>query len=162
MLIIKMRLNILIAGKAGEGPNFLSRVISKGLFNKGYYVFNSRLYRSLIRGGINFNQISVSESFLGSNDSKVDLFVALSKEALEEHKDSLNTNGIALSPSSEELEKSNAYCAGKVWKTLGLDFKSLDKEFKNIGKKYEENVKDAKEGFNSVEEKIQLEKTMTG
>ena len=47
-----MRINILIGGKAGQGINKVSEIISKVLVKLGYFTFNYRDYPSLIRGGI--------------------------------------------------------------------------------------------------------------
>ena len=58
--IIKMRFNILIGGKAGQGPNILTHTLARALVRKGYYVFYSRDYQSLIRGGHNFNVLTFS------------------------------------------------------------------------------------------------------
>ena len=53
-----MRLNILIGGKAGQGINKVSGIVSKILINQGYFTFNYRDYPSIIRGGHNFNVLS--------------------------------------------------------------------------------------------------------
>jgi len=47
-----MRLNILIGGKAGQGINKVSSIVSNVLVNYGYFTFNYRDYQSLIRGVI--------------------------------------------------------------------------------------------------------------
>ena len=45
-----MKYTIIFGGKAGQGPNILSEIVSEGLIKNGYYVFYSRDYQSLIRG----------------------------------------------------------------------------------------------------------------
>ena len=50
-----MKYNILFGGKAGQGANILTNLLGKILIKKGYCVFYSRDYQSLIRGGHNFN-----------------------------------------------------------------------------------------------------------
>ena len=72
-----MRINIIFGGKAGQGPNILTEIVSEGLIEKGYHVFYSRDYQSLIRGGHNFNTLSFSENPIYSNSSKADILVCL-------------------------------------------------------------------------------------
>ena len=56
-----MRCNILIGGKAGQGINAVSEIVADVLTNQGYFIFNYRDYPSLIRGGHNFNILSISK-----------------------------------------------------------------------------------------------------
>ena len=70
-----MRLNILIGGKAGQGINKVSEIISNILSNQGYFTFNYREYPSLIRGGHNFNILSVSDKRVGSIETKIDVII---------------------------------------------------------------------------------------
>ena len=48
---------------------------SKVLVEYGYFTFNYRDYPSLIRGGHNFNVLSVSDKRVGSIESKIDIKV---------------------------------------------------------------------------------------
>ena len=57
-----MKLNILIGGKAGQGINKVSEIVSAIMVEQGYFTFNYRDYPSLIRGGHNFNVLCVSNS----------------------------------------------------------------------------------------------------
>ncbi len=70
-----MRLNILIGGKAGQGINKVSEIVTKVLIKCGYFTFNYRDYQSLIRGGHNFNVICLSDKYIASHDSKIDIIV---------------------------------------------------------------------------------------
>ena len=67
-----MRLNILIGGKAGQGINKISEIVSDVLVDYGYFTFNYRDYPSLIRGGHNFNVLSISDERVGSVETKLD------------------------------------------------------------------------------------------
>jgi 2-oxoglutarate/2-oxoacid ferredoxin oxidoreductase subunit alpha len=89
-----MRLNILIGGKAGQGINKISEIVSDILVKRGYYVFNYRDYQSLIRGGHSFNVLSISESKVGSYETKLDIIVALDEKTIELHKKELKREGI--------------------------------------------------------------------
>ena len=97
-----MRLNLIIGGKAGQGPNILASIIGDIIVKNGYYVFSSRDYGSLIRGGHNFNALTISDKPVYSNDSKIDVLVALDENTEEIHKANLNANGIILKNAEKE------------------------------------------------------------
>ena len=138
-----MLYTILIGGAAGQGPNILANLVSKGLIDKGFFVFSSREYESRIRGGHNFNLVTFSDSQISSNPYRIDLLVCLDGKTEEIHKKRLNNQGAVISGSSD-----NAFYAGKIFKILNLDFKFLDKEFMQL-KNYEQNIKSAKQGYDS-------------
>ena len=81
-----MRINILFGGEAGQGSNILSHILGKTLIENGYFVFYSRDYQSIIRGGHNFNVLTFSNESVNSNDSKIDILVCLDKKTEEIHK----------------------------------------------------------------------------
>lgn len=136
-----MRYNILIGGEAGQGPNALTQIIGEALIKNGNYVFYSRDYESLIRGGHNFNMLTFSEEPVSSNDSKIDILVCLDKRTEEIHKKDLKSYGIILKNSEE-----NMYYAGSIFKLLCLDFKLLEERLKKLDK-FSENIKNAKKGY---------------
>ena len=88
-----MRLNILIGGEAGQGINKISSIVSQILVKQGYYVFNYRDYPSLIRGGHNFNVLSISDKQIQSHESKIDGIVAMDSLTISRHKKELNKKG---------------------------------------------------------------------
>ncbi len=63
----------------------------------GYYTFNYRDYPSLIRGGHNFNIISISKNPINSSVKKYDAILALDKNTEKVHKRSLARNGFVVS-----------------------------------------------------------------
>jgi 2-oxoglutarate ferredoxin oxidoreductase subunit alpha len=140
-----MRINILFGGAAGQGPNILTNVLGEALVGMGYNVFYSRDYQSLIRGGHNFNVLTFSDEEVYSNDSKIDIIVALDEKTEDTHKKDLNKKGIIV----ENEEEENMYFAGRVFKILGIDFEVLEKQLKKLEKRYEENIVEAKKGYNS-------------
>jgi len=146
-----MRLNILFGGAAGQGPNILSHILGEVLVKLGYFVFYSRDYQSLIRGGHNFNVLTFSENPIGSNDSKIDILVALDENTEKIHKNNLNKNGLIL-----KGHKENMYYAGTLFKILGLDFKFLETKLKNLKKRFEENLKNSKEGYEGENRSIKI------
>mgnify|MGYP002639101686 FL=1 len=118
-----MRQNILVGGPAGTGPNFLTNLVGEMLVKKGFYVFYSRDYQSLIRGGHNFNVLTYSDKPVYSNDKEVDVIVALDKNTLELHQKNLKKQGIIL-----EGNYSNVYFAGLLLKHIGFEFKEIEKK----------------------------------
>ncbi len=104
-----MRLNILIGGEAGAGPNILTNILGKVLVKQGYFVFYSRDYQSLIRGGHNFNVLTFSDEQIYSNDSKIDILVALDENTENIHKKNLKKDYIVL-----KGKKENMYFAGAL------------------------------------------------
>lgn len=138
-----MRYSILFGGKAGQGVNILSILLGQALVKQGYYVFVSRDYQSLIRGGHNFNVLTFSDEPVYSNDSQVDLIVALDEETMQIHEKELKAKGNVISGEG----KGNMYFAGRLFKILCMDFKVLEDELRKLEKKFDENLRDAKEGY---------------
>ncbi|MCL5018171.1 MAG: 2-oxoacid:acceptor oxidoreductase family protein [Candidatus Pacearchaeota archaeon] len=151
-----MRFSILFGGKAGQGVNVLSNILGNALTKKGYYVFISRDYQSLIRGGHNFNVLTFSEEKIASNDSQVDMIIALDENTINLHKKELKKGGKIIEKSGE----GNMYFAGRIFKALCIEFKVLEEELKEL-KFFEENLKEAKEGYEETNEvmcKVALKK----
>jgi len=136
-----MRLNILFGGAAGTGPNVLAHILGTSLVKSGFYVFCSREYQSQIRGGHNFNLLTFSEKPLFSNDSKLDIIVALDEETKKVHEHELKKDGLII-----DGKFSNMHFAGRLFKILDLDFKMLEHELKCMNR-FEENAQEAKKGF---------------
>jgi len=137
-----MRFNVLIGGKAGQGVNILAHTLGRALIRKGFYVFYSREYQSLIRGGHNFNALTFSNEYVNSNDSKIDLLIALDENTANIHRRHINKETIILS--GKEV---NMHFAGRLFKIIGLEFELLETELKIIEKRFEENLKEAREGY---------------
>ena len=146
-----MRHEILIGGKAGQGPNILSELVAKGLLSKGYYVFYSRDYQSLIRGGHNFNQVSFSDSPIYSNSSVIDILVCLDENTKKLHKSNLVKKGVIL-----EGDEDNMFFAGSLFKILGLEFHILEEELRKL-KNYDENIKHARAGWGNEKKTLKFE-----
>ena len=145
-----MRQNILVGGPAGTGPNFLTNLVGEMLVKKGFYVFYSRDYQSLIRGGHNFNVLTYSDKPVYSNDKEVDVIVALDKNTLELHQKNLKKQGIIL-----EGNYSNVYFAGLLLKHIGFEFKEIEKKLKEF-ERFEENLKEVKKGYDYSKKDLKL------
>ncbi len=148
-----MKLNIVFGGKAGQGPNILAEIVSEGLIKAGYYVFYSRDYQSLIRGGHNFNTLTFSESPVYSNESKIDILVCLDEATKNIHKKSLSKKALIV-----EGEHPNMYFAGAVHKILGIEFEILEKNLRNLKRNLDQNLKEARQGYYSENRALKIEK----
>jgi 2-oxoglutarate ferredoxin oxidoreductase subunit alpha len=164
-----MRLNILIGGKAGQGINTVSAIVTSVLVKHGYFTFNYRDYPSLIRGGHNFNVLSISDERIGSTETRLDGIIALDEKTIGIHKNELKKEGFIIDFKKFEkdnLERNlNIALAGALIKIFGIEKKLLLEEIRRFG---EETIKAAGIGYNSEKEKFNLKKinkeifTMTG
>ena len=154
-----MRLNILIGGKAGQGINKISEIVSKVLVGYGYFIFNYRDYPSLIRGGHNFNVLSVSDERVGSIESKLDVIVAMDENTINVHKNELKKEGVIINfKGFEDLGRNlNIALAGCLINILGIDKNLLINEVENQFHNKESNSA-AEKGFSSQKEKFNLKK----
>ena len=156
-----MRLNILIGGKAGQGINKVSEIVSHVLVKHGYFTFNYRDYPSLIRGGHNFNVLSASDNRVGSIESKLDVIVALDQKTIDLHSAELKKDGVVISfetfKDADLGRNLNIALSGALMKVLGFDKQILVDEIKAEFPKYPETVDAAEKGFESQEKKFNLE-----
>jgi 2-oxoglutarate/2-oxoacid ferredoxin oxidoreductase subunit alpha len=154
-----MRLNILIGGKAGQGINFVSKIVSQTMTSNGYYTFNYRDYPSIIRGGHNFNVLSISDTQIESHESTIDIIVALDKRTIDTHQGALKKGGSLIS-----FEKFpdlginlNLALSGGLMKVLGLDKNILLDQVKKKTQD-KESIEAVERGFSSQETKYNLPK----
>ncbi|MBN2478324.1 2-oxoacid:acceptor oxidoreductase subunit alpha [Candidatus Micrarchaeota archaeon] len=92
-----------IGGQAGQGANLTGRSMGKVFTRGGYHVVGYPEYPSLIRGGHNVYQVIVGQKKVNSPVQKCDLVIALNKDAIFYHKDSINENGGIIYDSSIDL-----------------------------------------------------------
>jgi 2-oxoglutarate/2-oxoacid ferredoxin oxidoreductase subunit alpha len=154
-----MRLNILIGGKAGQGINKISEIVSNVLVSEGYFTFNYRDYPSLIRGGHNFNVLSISDKRVGSYEKQLDIIIAMDEKTSEIHKSNLKKDSVVIGfEEFNDLGRNlNVAQAGALIKILGFDEKILNNEIENQFHSKESNEA-AKKGFESQENKFNLKK----
>tara|TARA_Y100000310_G_scaffold112803_1_gene111344 strand:+ start:3515 stop:5050 length:1536 start_codon:yes stop_codon:yes gene_type:complete len=150
-----MRLNILIGGKAGQGINKISEIISNILSKQGYFTFNYRNYPSLIRGGHNFNILSISDKQIASHESKLDGIITMDENTIPLHKSELKPTAFQIPPQGfEDLGINlNVALAGALTKLLGVDKQILLEEIQT-NLKNQESVKAAEKGYNSQKNQI--------
>lgn len=154
-----MRLNILIGGKAGQGINKISEIVSNVMVNLGYFTFNYRDYPSLIRGGHNFNVLSISDKRVGSHESKLDGIVAMDENTVKIHKKELKRKGFVIG--FEDFKdlgiNLNVALAGCLVRVLGIDKKVLIDEIKKeLNNK--KSISAAEKGYASQKERFKLKK----
>jgi len=147
-----MKLSVLFGGEAGLGPNILGSILGETLVKQGFFVFYSRDYQSLIRGGHNFNVLTFSNEPIYSNESKIDILVMLDQNTIKIHKKDLKKNARIINGNH-----ANMYFVGALFKLLGLDFKLLENRLKDL-RKFKENLKNAKKGYDGVEVKYNIKK----
>ncbi|MFA5856002.1 MAG: 2-oxoacid:acceptor oxidoreductase family protein [Candidatus Pacearchaeota archaeon] len=156
-----MRLNILIGGKAGQGINKVSQIISGVLSKYGYYTFNYREYPSLIRGGHNFNILSIADYRIGSYESKMDAIIALDEKTIELHKKELKKEGVVIGCDDycSIGRNANIAQAGALIKMFGVPKENLIEEIKEeFGPDAKEAIEAAENGFKSKEVRYHLKK----
>lgn len=92
-----------IGGAAGEGVMVIGRTAGKLFTRGGYYVFGYPEYPSLIRGGHNSYQVRISDDKILSPSKYTNMVVALNKNGILFHKDSLAKDGILLYDSTIDI-----------------------------------------------------------
>ncbi|MFH1521659.1 MAG: 2-oxoacid:acceptor oxidoreductase family protein [archaeon] len=155
-----MRLNIIIGGKAGQGINKVSEIVTNVLSKFGYFTFNYRDYQSLIRGGHNFNVLSVSDTQIESHESTADILIALDERTIKMHKQSLKKNSITITADEfkDEGRNLNIALAGALIKIFGIPLLELENEIKSQFKKSDEAIISAKKGYDSQQVIYRLKK----
>lgn len=155
-----MKLNILIGGEAGQGINKVTGIVSSILSKYGYFTFNYRDYPSLIRGGHNFNVLTISDKRVGSNESKLDGIIALDNKTIDLHKKELKDEGFTInSKGFKDLGRNlNIALAGALIKILGIDKKLLLEEIDLEFSDKKEPKAAAEKGYESQEKKADLKK----
>ncbi len=129
-----MKYMILIGGKAGQGINKISEIISNVVAKQGYYVFNYRDYPSLIRGGHNFNVLAISDKPIFSTESKIDTIIALDDKTLDIHRGELKKDNPWIFESKEFIDLGkdmNIALASAYLKTIGIPKQEVLNEVKN-------------------------------
>ena len=158
-----MRLNILIGGKAGQGINKVSGIVSKTLIEYGYFVFNYRDYPSIIRGGHNFNILSISDGPIESHESKLDGIIALDSETIKIHKSELKSFGFVID-FRDFISfgiNMNIALSGALMKILGIDKQFLlDQVKKSLEGKssFKQSLEAMEKGYESQKIKFHFKK----
>ena len=155
-----MRLNILIGGKAGQGINKISQIVSQVMLELGYFTFNYRDYPSLIRGGHNFNILVISDNPVCSYTNRVDFILAMDDNTIKVHKKELSKNGVILNYKEfEDLGMNvNIALASALLRLFGIPKKYLTDEIKKEFKDSKIQLDAVDKGFESQKPKFVLNK----
>ena len=92
--------SVIVAGSAGEGIQTIGDVIARSFLARGYPVFVTQDYESRIRGGTSSVRLRVGDEPRNAPRADVDVLLALNDRARERYHDSLNPNGLLLSPNA--------------------------------------------------------------
>jgi len=173
--------SILIGGAAGQGSRKAGLTIAKLFSLFGYRIFIYDDYQSLIRGGHSFSKIRASEKEVLSHRKKIDFLLALDEATIKKHQADLDKKGVIVYNSDKiSLKKKNAVgiametivkkadgisimgntaLVAAFAKIVGIDWKTLEKLLKKELKKFQEqNLKIAKEAFNSTKNLVKIER----
>ncbi len=153
---MKMKINVLIGGKAGEGIDASSQILAKSLTKLGFYSFVYRDYGSFITGGHNFNVITFSEKPVYSHELSFDVVIALDENTIQIHKKEFKPRCLLISDvetsyrryikinAKEIIEKINAKPIVKNSIFLGAFFKAFDLPLNFLLETIKEKLKDEK------------------
>ena len=173
--------SILIGGAAGLGSRKAGLAIAKLFSELGYRIFIYNDYQSLIKGGHSFSKIRVSKDKVLSHRKEIDFMLALDENTVNEHKSELNKKGIIIYNSStfslndknaigvpaEEIVKKtggnkimeNSALVAAFAKIIGIKWEAIERLFKKEFERFqEENIKIAKESFESNEKLFEVKK----
>jgi 2-oxoglutarate ferredoxin oxidoreductase subunit alpha len=84
---------VLIGGEAGQGISRSGMLLGKSMMRGGFHAYGAIDYPSLIRGGHNFYTVRVSTRKVHALTGGPDLLIALNKESVGIHLDSVNPGG---------------------------------------------------------------------
>jgi len=170
---------IRIGGANGDGIDSAGLMLARIFKRMGYNIFAFRGYQSVIRGGVVWYQVRISNEKLYSYGNEIDLLIALSREAVQQSIELIKENGILIYdskignvaakqgiklmpvPLTELAIKAgdsiyrNTISIGIACKILGLSGEAakdvLSSRFKNKPDVLESNLKAFELGYNAVE-----------
>jgi 2-oxoglutarate ferredoxin oxidoreductase subunit alpha len=100
-----MDFTINTGGQAGQGIDTIGDLISQVFVKTGFYVHVLKDFESRIRGGYNSNQIRVSDSPVYAASDKVDLIIAMTKDAIVEQRSRLTEGGVIIFDEGIEFDE---------------------------------------------------------
>ena len=126
------RVSLKIVGASGQGIDSMGEVVAKSLKRSGYCVFGYREYPSLIKGGHASYQLDISNEYIGSTETKVNLVLALNHHGIVHNLKDLKSGGILIhSTAGWKLDKaSEEYIAKESIKVICLPIEEILKKLK--------------------------------
>lgn len=91
--LIDDTVTVRIGGEAGQGISRSGMLLGKAMMRGGFYAYGAIDYPSLIRGGHNFYTVRASTRKIHTLTGGPDLVIALNRDSLLIHQESLNPNG---------------------------------------------------------------------
>lgn len=116
-----------IGGEAGFGIMLSGLTFSKLVVRSGYYIFNYAEYPSIIRGGHNMVQLTISDQPVDASYTHTDFLVAFNKETIDLHAHELVSGSLVIY--DEEHPKLPVMAKGV--RLLQVPFKKISKEVAN-------------------------------
>jgi 2-oxoglutarate/2-oxoacid ferredoxin oxidoreductase subunit alpha len=176
-----MKYNVLIGGAAGLGMDTISILVEKILKRKGYYVYSNKDYMSRVRGGHNFIQVRFGTEPIFSHWPELDAIIALDKETVELHIESIKDSGVIICDEALEVEgnkiikvplnkiaaevknpmTSGSVAAGALLKIFGQSLELVEEIFKEKFEKEsaESNYLAFKKGYEYAEKRFDIKTT---
>lgn len=94
--MITNNFNWKIGGEAGYGIISVGAIFSRTMLRAGFYVFDHAEYPSLIRGGHNTLEVSVSDEKIYAVRRPINILVALNQETIDFHKNELSADAVVI------------------------------------------------------------------
>ena len=85
-----------IGGANGDGIDSAGLMLARIFKRMGYNIFAFRGYQSVIRGGVVWYQVRISNERLYSYGNEIDLLIALSREAVQQSIALLKESGVLI------------------------------------------------------------------
>ncbi|MBU0598268.1 2-oxoacid:acceptor oxidoreductase subunit alpha [Patescibacteria group bacterium] len=85
-----------IGGEAGYGILSAGAMFSRAMLRLGLYVFDYSEYPSLIRGGHNTYEVSISDQKVYSQRRPINLLIALNQETIDLHRGELSNDAVVI------------------------------------------------------------------
>lgn len=116
-MIFEDKLNIVIAGEAGQGIDSAGKILSKILHLKNYHTFFAPEYMSRIKGGCNSSLVKITKNPEPFFVKKIDILLTISPCAVEHLKDRTDDETITIQEGT-----SNFYVIGYVFGLFKFEF----------------------------------------
>jgi 2-oxoglutarate ferredoxin oxidoreductase subunit alpha len=87
------RITIKVAGESGQGINSMGEMLAKIFKNSGNYLFATREYPSLIKGGYANYQLDISSVKINASSRYCDILVCVSRLSIHKYLKTLRLNG---------------------------------------------------------------------
>ena len=123
-----------IAGEAGFGVNTTALLFSKIITRSGLYAFEYSEYPSLIRGGHQTSQVSISDVPVFGIYKNVSLLICLNRDSLRLHVDELAKNSAVIVDSAQyTLSQAETFLGNKIKETVLFEVPLTELAIKHAG-----------------------------